>query len=81
MDGIVYWNLVDGYTHSGKVTKYGVINGSYLKINDENMYSSILKVDCFCNEGELCVNATSKTDAYIGEKIVKVSPDTKAIKL
>ena len=49
----------------GKIAKYGIINGSYLKIDDKNLYSSILKVDCFCNNSELFINATSK---HIGNR-------------
>ncbi len=63
--------------NNGKVTKYGIINGSYLKIDDKNMYSSILKVDCFCNSSKLYISATSKTDAYIGEKRIEITPDMK----
>lgn len=63
--------------HDGSIKKFGIINGSYLKLRDETLYSSLLKVDIFADSSSLYANVTSKTDAYIKAKRISLSPEKK----
>ena len=63
--------------HEGSIEKFGLINGSYLKLCGETLYSSLLKVDILADGLSLYANVTSKTDAYVRAKRISLSPENK----
>lgn len=63
--------------HEGSIEKFGLINGSYLKLCGETLYSSLLKVDILADGLSLYANVTSKTDAYFRAKRISLSPENK----